>query len=335
MTNPAVRKRPLCLYDVVARRTDVRPSAAPDDFRLGGCCYTDSFSIVDNSILYCLDSAEERAYFTILDDVDAAYRSPFLYSAQYESAKHILSVPFERLSEFLDSSNLFPTLIFSIGRCGSTLLVSLLRALGAPAVSEPSVFRQLIRSVEDGQLLNRRLVTVAVQTCTASIAQHFGGQPVIKLQSQCNYLIEAITYALPQYHAIFMFRESTTWARSMCRAFFYEPRGLAHRLAADIKSYDWLAQNHSGVQLVWYEDLVDRPEEVLRQLGALTDPVSADTRRRIYEVMAADSQEGTGLSRQNLSTREFRPNTSMKFRNEWKKVRPEALIERYGLARLG
>lgn len=335
MTNPTVRKRPLCLYDVVARRTDVRPSAAPDDFRLGGCCYTDSVSIVDNSILYCLDSAEERAYFTILDDVDAAYRSPFLYSAQYESAKHILSVPFERLSEFLDSSNLFPTLIFSIGRCGSTLLVSLLRALGAPAVSEPSVFRQLIRSVEDGQLLNRRLVTVAVQTCTASIAQHFGGQPVIKLQSQCNYLIEAITYALPQYHAIFMFRESATWARSMCRAFFYEPRGLAHRLAADVKSYDWLAQNHSGVQLVWYEDLVDRPEEVLRQLGALTDPVSADTRRRIYEVMAADSQEGTGLSRQNLSTREFRPNTSMKFRNEWKKVRPEALIERYGLARLG
>ena len=115
----------------------------------------------------------------------------------------------------------------------------------------------------------------------------------------------------------------------------YEPRGLAHRLAADIKSYDWLAQNHSGVQLVWYEDLVDRPEEVLRQLGALTYPVSADTRRRIYEVMAADSQEGTRLSRQNLSTREFRPNTSMKFRNEWEKVRPEALIERYGLARLG
>jgi hypothetical protein len=335
MTTPAVMKRPLCLYDVVARRTDVRPSAAPDDFRLGGCCYTDSLSIVDNSILYRLDSAEERAYFTILDDVDAAYRSPFLYSVQYESAKHILSVPFERLSEFIDSSNLFPTLIFSIGRCGSTLLVSLLRALGVPAVSEPSVFRQLIRSAEDGQLLNRRLVTVAVQTCTASIAQHFGGQPVIKLQSQCNYLIEAITYALPQYHAIFMFRESTTWARSVCRAFSCEPRGLAHRLAADIKSYDWLAQNHSGVQLVWYEDLVDRPEEVLRQLGALTDPVSADTRRRIYEVMAADSQEGTGLSRQNLSTREFHPNTSMKFRNEWEKVRPEALIERYGLARLG
>jgi hypothetical protein len=335
MTTPAVMKRPLCLYDVVARRTDVRPSAAPDDFRLGDCCYTDSLSIVDNSILYCLDSAEECAYFTILDDIDAAYRSPFLYSVQYESAKQILSVPFERLSEFIDSRNLFPTLIFSIGRCGSTLLVSLLRALGAPAVSEPSIFRQLIRSAKDGQLLNRRLVTVAVQTCTASIAQHFGGQPVIKLQSQCNYLIEAITYALPQYHAIFMFRESTTWARSTCRAFSCEPRELAHRLAADIKSYDWLAQNHSGVQLIWYEDLVDRPEEVLRQLGALTDPVSADTRRRIYEVMAADSQEGTRLSRQNLSTREFRPNTSMKFRNEWEKVRPEALIERYGLARLG
>ena len=64
---------------------------------------------------------------------------PFLYQHQRGDADTLIDVPFERLDDLGCAEGMRPTFVFSIGRCGSTLLSKLLLAAGEQSLSEPDV----------------------------------------------------------------------------------------------------------------------------------------------------------------------------------------------------
>ena len=84
---------------------------------------------------YCFDLEERKLYCVSTPDIAGA---TFFYQAQRQHARSVIKVPFDALPEARAS----PTLIFSIGRCGSTLLHKAFEAAGVRTVSEPDYFTQ-------------------------------------------------------------------------------------------------------------------------------------------------------------------------------------------------
>ena len=84
---------------------------------------------------YCFDFDERKVFCVSTPDIGGA---TFFYHAQRRCAQSVIKVPFDALPEAEES----PTLVFSIGRCGSTLLHRAFEAAGVRTVSEPDYFTQ-------------------------------------------------------------------------------------------------------------------------------------------------------------------------------------------------
>ena len=84
---------------------------------------------------YCFDFDARKLFCVSTPDIAGA---TFFYQAQRQRARSVIKVPFDALPEAPPS----PTLIFSIGRCGSTLLHKAFEAAGVRTVSEPDYFTQ-------------------------------------------------------------------------------------------------------------------------------------------------------------------------------------------------
>src|SRR3954464_5827490 len=76
--------------------------------------------------LYCLDADNRQALFVQTPPGVGLLQQPFYYLAQYQHAQRVIAVPYDdldRLADGLppdDAGNL--VLIYSVGRCGSTLI---------------------------------------------------------------------------------------------------------------------------------------------------------------------------------------------------------------------
>ena len=100
------------------------------------------------STLYCLDFENRQAVFVETPPEYNLSRAPFLYQAQYELASRLVQIPFETLHRLAAEVVIDPTrliLIYSVGRCGSTLVSHAFNALeGVESISEPDVFTQML-----------------------------------------------------------------------------------------------------------------------------------------------------------------------------------------------
>ncbi|TMH61197.1 MAG: hypothetical protein E6H55_10300, partial [Betaproteobacteria bacterium] len=123
-------------YQVRFRTRDLLAISGPDDFILGEGRAVDSSRMFEPDVSpYCFDLANRSLVCVSTADISGA---TFFYQAQRQYARTVIKVPFESLPDGPAS----PALIFSIGRCGSTLLVRTLEAAGMRAVSEPDFYRQ-------------------------------------------------------------------------------------------------------------------------------------------------------------------------------------------------
>ena len=143
-------------------------------FQLGPGVTVPAEIVVDQSnwSLYALDKPTRQAIFVDLpEDLDLS-RSPFAYSDQQRFARRVLKVPFDLLN---DLAKMIPApqkviFIFSIGRCGSTLVANALST--APSVwslSEPDVYSLLImQNYKDGDRLDyaREEAIGLIRACT-------------------------------------------------------------------------------------------------------------------------------------------------------------------------
>jgi Sulfotransferase family len=230
-------------------------------------------------------------------------------------------------------------LIYSVGRCGSTLVSHLLnQAKGVVSLSEPDVYTQLLtRRAADGshdpEL--RALLRSCTQVLCASTARSRGASAwALKFRSFVIELGDLLYHNFPEAKVIFLYRHAESWARSMARAFHvFDPQiepllaalqplfprgipaGAAHTVQEPaplsplaLVTYLWVSVMERCVDLqrqgvpmfvARYEDLQAAPHEVLDALLAYCRIAASDA-GGIDRVLAQDSQAGTSLSREDV-----------------------------------
>ncbi len=158
---------------------------------------------------YCFDG--ENIWFTHLPDIDLA-AVPFVFMAQFEQADRVAKTnPAEVISLTADLPIPQLAMIYSIGRCGTTLANHVLNA--SPDVwclSEPDVFDQVAHLGGDAatlQALAKFFHAIRSNPETSILG--------IKYRSQSLFCAQAIHAAFPESRNVFMYRDALGWGNSL------------------------------------------------------------------------------------------------------------------------
>ncbi len=322
------------------RRADIR------NFRLGKTGQLPVGKILENPhiTLYGLDFEDNRAVFVETSaDVDLS-QAPFTFITQYEKAKRVLTISFETMIELAQSVSIDDNrliLIYSVGRCGSTLASQIFTQIpGVINLSEPNTLSQLViarntKVANEDDLIALLKATMCLLCKTAAETAW-----VVKRQSFTIELGDWLNQFYPHTKNLFLYRHAETWLRSGLRAY---SRGVAatdeERRAAEkqrreilgplvplIAQYDPnQSLSHAGaLSLMWlrsmerYMQYCDMGIEMLairydnwrtaprKTIEAMLDYCQCrpTDMKPIYEVLNRDSQAGTRLSREALDQQE-------------------------------
>ncbi|AOJ45663.1 hypothetical protein WJ28_06955 [Burkholderia thailandensis] len=335
---PSRAHRPVRVLRVLAsRHADSTRMVRPQDFDTELVAQAASVSDVDGHERYvplCVDWRDARLLLSRWDDDCAMSDVPFLYQRQRRTATHLLAVPFEQLDAPGRAARMTPTFIFSIGRCGSTLLSRLLAAVGEQSVSEPDVLTSVAHFDDDAERAAAQGARERiVQSCVAAFEPACGPAPVIKLRARCNRAIDVFLNAMPHARYVFMCRDRDDWVRSSSRAFGDSGEALAELLKASVEAFDRMHAARVDPVLVWYEDLLADPVRELRRILLARDDLDA-RRAAVERALRTDAQEGSGLSRASLAMRTGDAGALAAFGARWREIRPERLLREHGLSRL-
>jgi Sulfotransferase domain len=304
-----------------------------DDFQYRAGNALDPRVVIEqpNISLYCLDHQNQRAIFVETPPTVDLLQAPFYFQAQYEAAHQLIAVPYGTLHALARAVQIDPAriiLVYSTGRCGSTLISRVFdQATGVASFSEPDVFTQLVmlraaghsNDAEMSALLHDCLRVMCANT------RHSGAQSwAFKFRSYVITLSELLYEAVAEAKVIFLYRNAETWAKSFTRAFGPGDDALAslvqqsHRwlvplVGAYIATHTepisypeflacmWLSSMQDCLKLqrqgaslfcARYEDLTAAPHEVITALFAhcgLSLPAPA----LLDHILAQDSQAGT------------------------------------------
>lgn len=216
------------LYDIVSHREHLAWSSA-DDFVLGPGQPVSSRLAVEEPTwsLYTLDKDTESAWFVELPPGLDLSQAPFAYADQHKHARRALHVPLEAL-EGLSQAVPPPAqviFIFSIGRCGSTLVSDILNTVpDVWSVSEPDVYSRLVMenytSSERVGFRPEQVVTL-IRACTRLLFRPPPGVEAsvfaVKFRSQANVQADLYHRAMPEASFVFLYREALSWANSFYR----------------------------------------------------------------------------------------------------------------------
>jgi hypothetical protein len=280
--------------------------------------------------LYCLDDRNGCALFAELPDGGDPAGTPFFYLTQYQEAKRLIAVPYETLHALADD---LPdpdlTVVYSTGRCGSTLLSRALAELdGVRSVSEPDALNDIVmlRHWEPDRAYDRLL-----RSCLRLLGRN-AGTLAIKPRGGAIYLAGLIQEVFPEARNLFLYRHAERWMDSMHAGFtpsmpgkramptflrylhatapllapFAERHGRRPSLAEGY-ALTWLSVMDgyvaAGVPMlpVRYEDLLAAPRQTLTDLLTWCD-LPTDDVDALLATFASDSQEGTQLARANRPT---------------------------------
>jgi hypothetical protein len=216
------------LFDIIGR-SDRFGWADPADFHLGPGTQISSGIVARDPCwsLYTLDRDSDSAWFVDLPpDLDLSH-SAFVYEDQRRAARRALQVPLDALDALAESVPPPERVIFvfSIGRCGSTLVSNVLNAVpGVWSLSEPDVYSRLILQSHDS---TRRLdyppeqVIRLIRACTRLLFRPPQGRAatVLAVKFRSQALLQADLYhrALPDAACVFLYREAIGWANSVYR----------------------------------------------------------------------------------------------------------------------
>jgi hypothetical protein len=309
---------------VVARAARRYEIVAPGDFSLGSAREIDR--LPPEATPYCADFARRSLLCVTTPDI---FDHPFLYQAQREQAQTVIRIPYAELPQ----AAVAPVLIFSPGRCGSTLLFRILKAAGLPSVSEPDCFRQVAqrfardrsRPMKAGQRLLRAAASILAARLGSS-------SPVIKLHMQCNAAPLLLTRAFASVKVLFILREPRDWAVSLKRvAPAITPRGAAGSLKRALWALDRLAEAYE-LRICHYRDFATPHAGYVRELVSFLGSDASVSDELLQAVASRDSQEGTQVARRNLAQERIDPGYLEEFDRLWQVERPAAIIARRGLA---
>ena len=305
-------------HNVRARTADRTSVSQPADFDLDPGRPVPGRRMLDPDVSpYCLDFDDRSLLCVSTPDITGA---TFFYQSQRQYARSVVKVPYEALPEAPSS----PTLIFSIGRCGSTLLHKAFEAAGVRTVSEPDYLRQaVIWRPEDPGL--RDVLGRATRLLPYS---------VIKLHAECNNAPLLVAGAFREPRVMFILRDPIDWAESVRRVTRDEDPGRAAALLrALLGGLDVLTREYD-VRICYYEEFRDLTANYVNALLAWTGSDARLRPAQASELAARDAQEGSIASRAAVKDVPRNPAFRDAFRREWHTLRPAALIERLHLPRL-
>lgn len=286
---------------------------------------------------YCIDRGSELMCLAEVDALQEDAR-PFLYMAQRDFAQQVALVPLRSLARLQAPDSLAratPVLVFSIGRCGSTLLSRLLDAAFLKSYSEPDVFDQaaLLGRLEGGG--DGRTRDLALAYALGRFEAHAQGRRVaLKFRSRSLGYFSDYDAAFPQARHVFVFRRVADWARSWISAFGRNEATMLDRLQAAVDALEAARRDGRRPGVLWYEDVARDPvaacTEVLGQ--ALPEPAQA----AILAAAGADSQAGTRLSVESRRAAERDGGAALAaetrgFLDAWRAVQPQARLRALGL----
>jgi hypothetical protein len=303
-------------YRVALRTQDVLRVSSPSDFSLAPWRTVDSSRMFEPDVSpYCFDIANRTLFCVATPDISGA---PFFYQAQRQYARSVIKVPFESLPRGPAS----PTLIFSIGRCGSTLLVKALEAARVRVVSEPDFYRQAAC---------HRPLDISLRTAITGATQLLP-YTAVKLHLECNNAPLLIAGAFDAPRIMFILRDPVDWAASL--------RRLSHNslsvdwavslLSRGLLALDELTRSYA-VRIDYYEDFRELDTDLIADVLAWTGSPETVSRETLLRIAAMDAQEGTIASRSAVRDVPDDPPFREAFRHAWSRQRPAELIARLQL----
>ena len=323
----------------------------------------ESKTVVDNPevSLYCLDFENRNAIFVETPSNIDLCEASFLHQAQYEHAQRLIAVPFEdlyRLAADLEGSIQQLVIIYSVGRCGSTLLSKIFdRVETVLSLSEPDVFSQLAAIKEpDGS--NDREIRQLLKVCIYFLGKPtLGKQPshlIVKLRSFGIELADLIYEIFPDAKTLFLYRNLENVVQSSIPAFVFLSKilesieqnidiysrfmPLLKNYADDIDFTDssavdlyttlWLSTMDRYLNLyrqgiiafaIRYEDLVVQPQQIVTAIFEYCGlPVSEVD--RACQAFKKDAHNTSGLSNKNYNTVEVEIPSILEIRQKTSKL---------------
>ena len=316
-------QRAVNIYPILGRREAQHDVVAPDDLTLGAAGPWQQAGLPAGTLPYCADLARERALFTTHDAAGLAklLGAAFMFNDQLETAREVISVPFEHLDDLVAPAPGAPVLVFSPGRTGSTLLARLLAAAGLACASEPDMLTQLARAPRDEyRLLPPGTREALARACLAQLGHTLGGGVFVKLRSQCNARPLLLTDAAPGCRVVFMLRGVAGWALSRHRSFIEPPETVASILRQAVDALDKLAFSGAVFDVLWFETLAADPAAALRVCA----PDLAFDPDLLAGVMGRDSQEGTVVARALVAAALAQDGFLEQFARDWREARAGA-----------
>lgn len=176
--------------------------------------------------LYCLEPGRREAIFVQTPPEVDLRAASFYFQAQYEAAQGLVAVGYETLHQLAETIRLDPArliLVYSVGRCGSTLVSrAFAESQGVLSLAEPDVFTQLIALRETGHCdpdeLSRLVHSCTWLVCTGASASA-DQRIAIKFRSFVVELADIFHRHFPTATNVFLYRGAYAWSRSTMRAF--------------------------------------------------------------------------------------------------------------------
>jgi len=296
-----------------------------------------------NISLYCLDHENQRAIFAETIAHVNLSRVPFYYQTQYENAIRLFAVPYETLFQ-LSNDLMFEDeqliLIYSVARCGSTLVSSAFSQVDdVVSLSEPDVYSQLVIMRNLG-LASDAEISNLLHACTKVLCkppthQHVPSGWALKFRGLGIEVADLFWEHFPRAKIVYLYRNAETWCESYARAF-----GLLHPAAEQNLStlrevwkplapflslgtienlsvvglsiliwvrimdiYVQLARKGIPMLAVRFEDLTGAPEQVIEAVLKYCHISVADL-SKVNDALRRDSQAGTVLSQANVRQRQ-------------------------------
>lgn len=289
-----------------------------------------------NITLYSLDLENQQAIFVETPPEINLSRAPFYNTSQLVNAVRIFTISFEwmiQLSEEIDLDDDRVVLIYSVGRCGSTLASQIFAQVpGVLNMSEPVTLTNLVVA-RNAQTFNEKYLLELLRSTMKIICKNKAERAwVIKGRSFDIEIGDWIHQLFPNTKKLFLYRNAETWLQSSLRAFERtdekaiadimerdkEKRGFMNSLVPEIAEYDpkaylrhvdmlsmmWLATmtryikwSNSGIDMlaVPYEYWKSMPIRTAKAVLEYCRCKSSDM-SGIFEVLGRDSQAGTRLS---------------------------------------
>jgi hypothetical protein len=314
----------LRLHSIVSREKVDFATAQCSDFVLGGEINVEQFDKKKYTpYQYCYKS--KRFFF--VDTSLSSCKEPFFYQSQFKNAREVITIPFGAMNKVygLPRPDLKPTLVLSIGRCGSTLFSKLMAEAGFFSFSEPDIFTGAVEQQK------RPIVTdvfrYSVQALI-SFADIPDSEMAIKFRSYCNVIIKRIHNAFPNGRYVFIVRNIRDWSASFISKFNWSKEQLLYELLAGVKCLKYLKKKDIPYSIIWYEDFCSSPKKVFELISA-GRVCYEDVEDRLVKVASIDSQLGSGIKvTQNADNISWRVNEFLK---EWEKKRPIEDLEFLGI----